>query len=819
MDRDPEVFQCLRVLRLLNPQLLGFSSYQPKAKEREWLTREIVSRGDVPESDIAQKLVQQLLSQEDHPIDGLFNLARDLVTIREGLPRSSNQAVWHRIGREIDTDLIIAARLALESPPPTEHIARQLEWPSILAAKGLLSEIVQMGELADTHVHLNGVLPASFFWVALMSKFTPLTRFADWNLDGRLWPDCLDDSQTWRESFFEHLTGTKIRDWEINPFEEQNQADEASPVEPFVDYFMRFLIPRFLDRIRHNPILGERLLLWQALWSYKTGAWPKKKTPPQSLLTAKFLHYLRCRNSFIHHLTYHPLEPGLPHFRRVFGRQRMVTGNSASRRNQSRVRRLKRAFLNFERFRMRHALRYQFSDPTDKPWARDYGANLTPGQRAQPTPWRPARQVELRVTPYPGHLQMRFLAAHLQGYRDFVTQDRDAPLVRMGLVFHVHKRPGTTFPKDAQWSLQGIDGLLRGEPGLRPFLVGLDAAGSERAVAPRHLVPFLNGKEFRQWQRKVRTQGRSPIRMRRTCHVGEDFPDQLTGLRWMDDAARFLDLRPGERMGHGLALAWEPHEWYRQHPVIHKPLMAHLIDLIWAISMAKKQSRELGLTFNSELANLAHQNWEQFIAKSNLKLKDKLTNIPKQYSKYTREEHLITLLGLTPLQTLIDVKPDENYITVVKGLRERVRQRIVATDIVLEICPTSNLLVGGFKGYEDLPYLNLNRTGLDDPNGNPKPVLLSLNTDNPGHFKTTIANEYRVMAEALKNRGYSSRQATRWLEEARQVGLASTFIPPWSPPTKAELEVALNEALYTPKKSHLSRRLNTEKTRFWRRVD
>jgi hypothetical protein len=35
-------------------------------------------------------------------------------------------------------------------------------------------------------------------------------------------------------------------------------------------------------------------------------------------------------------------------------------------------------------------------------------------------------------------------------------------------------------------------------------------------------------------------------------------------------------------------------------------------------------------------------------------------------------------------------------------------------------------------------------------------------------------------------RKYSRRQVMRWLDEARRIGLASTFIPPWSPPTPRE---------------------------------
>ena len=47
-----------------------------------------------------------------------------------------------------------------------------------------------------------------------------------------------------------------------------------------------------------------------------------------------------------------------------------------------------------------------------------------------------------------------------------------------------------------------------------------------------------------------------------TYHVGEDFLDIVDGLRAIDEAISFLNLRCGDRLGHALALGIDVEEWY-----------------------------------------------------------------------------------------------------------------------------------------------------------------------------------------------------------------------------------------------------------------
>jgi adenosine deaminase len=60
-------------------------------------------------------------------------------------------------------------------------------------------------------------------------------------------------------------------------------------------------------------------------------------------------------------------------------------------------------------------------------------------------------------------------------------------------------------------------------------------------------------------------------------------------------------------------------------------------------------------------------------------------------------------------------------------------------EIALEVCPTSNVLLGVFPTYEDHPLPALRRAG----------VRITLGSDDPPYFGTTIGREYALAHERL----------------------------------------------------------------------
>lgn len=74
-----------------------------------------------------------------------------------------------------------------------------------------------------------------------------------------------------------------------------------------------------------------------------------------------------------------------------------------------------------------------------------------------------------------------------------------------------------------------------------------------------------------------------------TYHVGEDFLDIADGLRSIDEAISFLNLRCGDRLGHALALGVDVDEWYESKSNrILISQMDYLDSLVWLYSKIRK---------------------------------------------------------------------------------------------------------------------------------------------------------------------------------------------------------------------------------------
>lgn len=74
-------------------------------------------------------------------------------------------------------------------------------------------------------------------------------------------------------------------------------------------------------------------------------------------------------------------------------------------------------------------------------------------------------------------------------------------------------------------------------------------------------------------------------------------------------------------------------------------------------------------------------------------------------------------------------------------------------DIVLEVCPTSNVVLGVFGTYEEHPLRTLDEAG----------VTVTLGSDDPPYFATSIGNEYDVAHERF---GYDRQSLLNITENA-----------------------------------------------------
>jgi adenosine deaminase len=98
-------------------------------------------------------------------------------------------------------------------------------------------------------------------------------------------------------------------------------------------------------------------------------------------------------------------------------------------------------------------------------------------------------------------------------------------------------------------------------------------------------------------------------------------------------------------------------------------------------------------------------------------------------------------------------------------------------EITIESNPSSNLLIMNLLGLEDHPVMTLG-PGLPATAtaGSPAPpLLLSINSDDPVTFATSLADEYAHLYFALVRRGVAAQEAMRWIDQLRENGWRSRF--------------------------------------------
>lgn len=117
-------------------------------------------------------------------------------------------------------------------------------------------------------------------------------------------------------------------------------------------------------------------------------------------------------------------------------------------------------------------------------------------------------------------------------------------------------------------------------PELARKVKGIDAASQEIGCRPEVFATV-----FRYLQHDIgeRTSDIPLVpQLRMTFHVAEEFLDIVDGLRAIEEAVRFLNLRCGDRIGHALALGIDAAKWYeRKKCRLMLPSQDYLDNLVW----------------------------------------------------------------------------------------------------------------------------------------------------------------------------------------------------------------------------------------------
>lgn len=137
------------------------------------------------------------------------------------------------------------------------------------------------------------------------------------------------------------------------------------------------------------------------------------------------------------------------------------------------------------------------------------------------------------------------------------------------------------------------EGNLEGER-----IHGIDACSAEIGCRPEvfaHTFRYLKNYSSTQcFQNGIISEGFIENKnIMATYHVGEDFLDLLDGLRAIDEAIVFLNLKCGDRLGHALALGVDIDDWYNSKSnriLISK--QDYLDNIVWLHSRIRKYNIE-----------------------------------------------------------------------------------------------------------------------------------------------------------------------------------------------------------------------------------
>jgi len=359
-------------------------------------------------------------------------------------------------------------------------------------------------------------------------------------------------------------------------------------------------------------------------------------------------------------------------------------------------------------------------------------------------------------------------------------------------------------------------------------VLGIDACSQEIGCRPEVFAPM-----FRFLSEHITSDlpEAEVSQLKMTYHVGEDFLDVVDGLRAVDEAIHFFTLQCGDRIGHGTVLGIDIYKWYKyKRNTIILPQQDYLDNVVWLYH----KLTEFKITNCEGLQHYLEEQFDIFFSKiygeSILENIDRYSihayyeawklrgDDPELYKRgyFSREvwhynrDYLINYLypemfdsrkrrevGLLYYayhyncrvkeegSKAIEVYIPSIFLDGVCEVQKAMRNYIAACGIGIETNPSSNLLISTMQRYDEHPIVQLyNKDLVNDieklkecPQAN-----VSINTDDKGVFRTSLENEYALMACALEkvrdekgNMVYNRQMIFQWIDNIRKMGNLQSF--------------------------------------------
>jgi hypothetical protein len=510
------------------------------------------------------------------------------------------------------------------------------------------------------------------------------------------------------------------------------------------------------------------------------------------------------------HITQSPGNPGLPEFRKWFNRMRRVRqliNPPISLRERAEA--LSRdGSLSHLEFRidcdikvydlLREYGHWRKWPEVEHDFQRQFGSHVNTSASSLSLPVLPRKKEEKQDNNNPRH-GIKKIAFSLGLSKD--PQEKSAHIVRFASLLNRYRKSIDEFFK-----------IVKPHKDIPPrsaifqLVRGLDVYNDELSIP--NWVPALI---YQYFDLRCEIDSLVPVnaRIKHTFHAGEDFNSPLEGLRYVHEAMFGAKLKQGCRIGHSMALVKEI-----KIKAFQVKIGNWLENLIWEwgiweqlkkteeLKDVERELNQVKYIIGKKLSNINKSNYETAKALTGADPRHLWNAF--QYRFDFNELEKYELVYRTPrrdwfefkaCQNLKDGEPgheilyiylcheiireieDESWEIKItdqqasrwKALQEHIRWVLGQHGLTIEVCPTSNFLIGGFRDFREHPIFDFAPIA----GGSFTPVCL--NTDDPILFNMTLHHEYVNLFYAALERGENRKALKEWLRKVSTNGRDSTF--------------------------------------------
>ena len=793
---------------------------------QEYSAEEVAIRYDSMREKIGQ-------FKGDGIFDILFLYAEDVLEMDGSVPvcRLNKILNWNTISKNLGQDIFTTAWMAYHDLERYGHVRMQqtFDWPSVLKTDDKrLTYLFEKG-LAENHYHLHGSTQSfSISWACIMNHPGDAERVFEKRYEENLSPSLLKSSKDvmmdWpmrmkyaafiRALLYKRCLGMISSDIVDKEFEKFSKLSLINGISETVEalrflYGYKFEQPngemKCLDYAisetfydvntnGHNRLLsGERNFLYQCFVKIYSGQFTQ-------LEKSLFHVYLLIKSNF---------------------RSEMIQNND------------KVGFSNFADYQNR---KYQVYAKYDEYWTEAQRLSVCVAIAENHV-----KSLEVRIMPDVKWEKIHHTISDIDRKCNFAIED-----VNQIFFYVIHFPKGKFLKNEFEGKISStprnvnvrkrtkkaaiaLAKYFQEHPYERQRVFGIDACSQEIGCRPetfatefRYLRECSKIKQEKVWYKDEWEQNKE---LGITYHVGEDFLDILDGLRAIDEAVIFLEMKKGDRLGHAIALGIDAEQYYNfKRRSIYLTKQDCLDNFVWLLYRSlelgvniesryriilEKKAKELlwqiypQLNNNADNLDLYYYSWKlrgdhpslyesgKYIYEESEGMIHAYYNAQKRKNEqleYYRDNVSIASYiylyhfnsksketGLIPEEIFVE----DWYIILIKQLQKAMQEEIAKKGLVIECNPTSNLRISSIQEYKDHPILVFNNEFLENDSHNPH-LNVTINTDDIGVFDTSLENEYALMYEAICRKRHREGNlddyaVEQYLEYVRSNGIIMSF--------------------------------------------